>query len=113
MTNTVNIDQQLVVDLNSTMVPGGLPNSPKFYERIIRSKGVAVGAVYHQDGLERAEQTISEEEALAMAHLFKASPVLYQALTYARRFMKPEEVNVQYIDDVLAYARGAKDEPPS
>lgn len=111
MTNTMHADQQLVVDLNSTMVPGGLPNSPKFFERIIRSKGVAVGAVYHQEGLD-AEQNISKEEALAMAHLFKASPILYTALTYARRFMKPEEVNVQYIDDVLAYARGAKDEPP-
>ena len=112
MTNTVKADQKLVVDLYSTMVPGGLPSSPKFYERMIRSEGVAVGAVYHQDGLEVAEQNISEEEALATAHLFKASPALYKALTYARRFMKPEDVDVQYIDNVLSYARGETDELP-
>ena len=106
MTNTVKNDKELVIDQYSTMVPGGLPGGPKFYERLIRSEGQAVGAVYHQAGLEVASQNVSEEEALAMAHLFKASPALFKALTYARRFMKPEDVDVKYIDNVLAYARG-------
>lgn len=112
MANTVSTDKKLVIDVFSTMVPGGLPDSPKFYERIIRSEGVAVGAVYHQDGLEVASQNVSEEEALAMAHLFKASPALFKALTYARRFMKPEDVDVNYIDGVLAYARGERTDAP-
>lgn len=112
MTNTVKNDKILVVDQYSTMVPGGLPGSPKFYERLIRSHGQAVGAVYHQDGLPVAEQNVSEEEALATAHLFKASPALYKALTYARRFMKPDDIDVQYIDNVLAYARGETAELP-
>lgn len=112
MSNKTNAEQKLVIDIASIMVPGGLAGGPKFYERLIRREGVAVGAVYHQEGIENEKQNVSEEEALVTAHLFKASPSLFKALTYARRFMKPDDFDVNYIDNVLAYARGETEELP-
>ena len=42
----------------------------------------------------------------AEAHLFAAAPDLYEALAYARRFLKREDVDMDYIDAALAKARG-------
>lgn len=46
-------------------------------------------------------------EIVANARLIAAAPDLLKALEYARRFVKPADVDTDFIDAAIAKARGA------
>lgn len=43
-------------------------------------------------------------EGQAFAHLFAAAPDLLEALKYAKRFLKKEDVDMKFIDDAIKKA---------
>lgn len=49
-------------------------------------------------------------ERYAVIRLFKQRDQLIEALEYARRFLKPEDVDMAYIDQALSNAKGGNDE---
>ena len=57
---------------------------------------------------ETSEEVIGEEGFLAadekLARLFAASPKLLNALIYAKRFLKKEDVDMEFIDDAIKQA---------
>ena len=46
------------------------------------------------------------ENREANAHLIAASPEMYEALKYARRFLNPEDHDLDFIDKALKKAEG-------
>ena len=49
-----------------------------------------------------SEGLLPEDEKIA--HLFAASPKLLNALIYAKRFLKKEDVDMEFIDDAIKQA---------
>lgn len=47
-----------------------------------------------------------QRESEANARLIAAAPELLDALVYARRFMKPEDFDIEYIDNAIKKAKG-------
>lgn len=50
--------------------------------------------------------TPSWDEAQANANLMSASPDMYEALKYARRFLNEKDVDIKFIDKALSKAEG-------
>lgn len=50
--------------------------------------------------------SLTNESTTANAHLIAAAPDLYEALAYARRFLKPEDHDTAFVDAALAKAKG-------
>lgn len=57
---------------------------------------------------ENGEEVIGKDGLLPqdekIAHLFAASPKLLNALIYAKRFLKKEDVDMEFIDDAIKQA---------
>lgn len=54
-------------------------------------------------------ETVSGERVAvqeANARLIAAAPELFEALTYARRFLKADDHDTEYVDSILAKATG-------
>jgi hypothetical protein len=64
---------------------------------VSREGGLAPDCEWHSDTL------------VANARLIAAAPDLYEALKYARRFLKPREHDTEYVDNVLAKAWGGSE----
>ena len=52
------------------------------------------------------EHCPTKAEAEASANLIAAAPDLLEALKYAKRFLKPDDVDMTYIDDAIKKAEG-------
>ena len=48
----------------------------------------------------------SIQEAVERAHLIAAAPELLAALVYARRFLKPEDHDTEFVDAAIKKAKG-------
>lgn len=50
---------------------------------------------------------IGNEDNQANANVLVAAPDLLEALVYARRFLRPIDHDTEYVDSIIAKARGA------
>lgn len=96
--------------MSETEWPAGPYAVSKFWEIVARDrngKDFVLARVNSASPFWDAPYSMPSADAKkALQCLFAASPDLYEALKYARRFLRPGDVDVAFVDAALAKARG-------